>query len=121
MSKKIEFEHGGVRVNAGRKAQFSEPTKVIRVPESQVDFIKNWLLNNVKTDIRSDLSASLKVHNVQAKNDRVYRIPLATERVAAGAAGCAQAALPAKHAATHHADGLTQLAQAVSLCSIDKL
>ncbi len=90
MSKKIEFEHGGVRVNAGRKAQFSEPTKVIRVPESQVDFIKNWLLNNVKTDIRSDLSASLKVHNVQAKNDRVYRIPLATERVAAGAASPAQ-------------------------------
>jgi DNA polymerase V len=90
MSKKIEFEHGGVRVNAGRKAQFSEPTKVIRVPESQVDFIKSWLLNNVKTDIRSDLSASLKVHNVQAKNDRVYRIPLATERVAAGAASPAQ-------------------------------
>ena len=90
MSKKIEFEHGGVRVNAGRKAQFSEPTKVIRVPESQVDFIKNWLLNNVKTDIRSDLSSSLKVHNVQAKNDRVYRIPLATERVAAGAASPAQ-------------------------------
>ncbi|MFM6905735.1 MAG: LexA family protein [Acinetobacter tjernbergiae] len=90
MSKKIEFEHGGVRVNAGRKAQFSEPTKVIRVPESQVDFIKNWLLNNVKTDICSDLSSSLKVHNVQAKNDRVYRIPLATERVAAGAASPAQ-------------------------------
>jgi DNA polymerase V len=63
---------------------------VIRVPESQVDFIKNWLLNNVKTDIRSDLSSSLKVHNVQAKNDRVYRIPLATERVAAGAASPAQ-------------------------------
>jgi hypothetical protein len=39
-----------VHGNAGRKAQFNEPTKVIRVPESQVNFIKNWLLNNVKTN-----------------------------------------------------------------------
>jgi DNA polymerase V len=41
------------------------------------------------------LSSTLKVKNVQAKNvqarnDRVYRIPLATERVAAGAASPAQ-------------------------------
>ena len=47
-AKEKEFEHGGARENAGRKAQFNEPTKVIRVPESQVNFIKNWLLNNVK-------------------------------------------------------------------------
>lgn len=84
MSKKNEFEHGGVRTNAGRKAQFNEPTKVIRVPESQVDFIKNWLLNNVKTGTRTDLTSSLKIQNVQAQNDRIYHIPLATERVAAG-------------------------------------
>ena len=56
MSKKVEFEHGGARANAGRKAQFSEPTKVIRVPESQVDFIKNWLLKNFKNGQLSDLS-----------------------------------------------------------------
>lgn len=84
MSKKTEFEHGGARINAGRKSQFREPTKVIRVPESQVDFIKNWLLNNVKTGTRSDLTPSLKIQNVQANNDRIYHIPLATERVAAG-------------------------------------
>ncbi|MEB6666254.1 translesion error-prone DNA polymerase V autoproteolytic subunit [Acinetobacter vivianii] len=84
MTKKTEFEHGGARANAGRKAQFSEPTKVIRVPESQVDFIKNWLRNNVKTGSRSDLTSSLKIQNVQANNDRLYHIPLATERVAAG-------------------------------------
>ena len=84
MSKKNEFEHGGARSNAGRKAQFSEPTKVIRVPESQVDFIKNWLLNNVKTDTRTDLIGQMKIQNVQVKNDRSYHIPLATERVAAG-------------------------------------
>ena len=39
-AKEKEFEHGGARENAGRKAQFNEPTKVIRVPESQVNFIK---------------------------------------------------------------------------------
>ena len=47
MTKKAEFEHGGARENAGRKAQFSEPTKVIRVPESQAKFIKNWLLKKI--------------------------------------------------------------------------
>ncbi len=41
MAKKTESEHGGARANAGRKAQFSEPTKVIRVPESQVDFAQD--------------------------------------------------------------------------------
>ena len=46
--------------NAGRKAQFNEPTKVIRVPESQVNFIKNWLLNNVKTDNQTDFTSKLK-------------------------------------------------------------
>jgi len=84
MSKKKEFEHGGVRENAGRKAQFNEPTKVIRVPESQVNFIKNWLLNNVKTDNQTDFSSKLKVQQVHPNNDKIYHIPLATERVAAG-------------------------------------
>ncbi len=84
MTKKAEFEHGGARANAGRKAQFNEPTKVIRVPESQADFIKNWLLKNFKNAQQSDLSTSLNVQSVQAKNDKVYQIPLATERVAAG-------------------------------------
>jgi len=84
MSKKNEFEHGGARENAGRKAQFNEPTKVIRVPESQVNFIKNWLLNNVKTDNRTDFSSKLKVQQVHPNNDKIYHIPLATERVAAG-------------------------------------
>ena len=84
MSKKVEFEHGGARANAGRKAQFSEPTKVIRVPESQVDFIKNWLLKNFKNGQLSDLSSSINIQTIQPKNDKIYQIPLATERVAAG-------------------------------------
>jgi len=84
MTKKTEFEHGGARANAGRKAQFSEPTKVIRVPESQVDFIKNWLLKNFSNAKLTDLSKGINFQIVQAKNDKIYQIPLATERVAAG-------------------------------------
>nr|WP_312823694.1 translesion error-prone DNA polymerase V autoproteolytic subunit [Acinetobacter oleivorans] len=84
MPKKKEFEHGGVRENAGRKAQFNEPTKVIRVPESQVNFIKNWLLNNVKTNNLTDFNSKLNVQQVYPNNDKIYHIPLATERVAAG-------------------------------------
>ncbi|MFA3309034.1 translesion error-prone DNA polymerase V autoproteolytic subunit [Acinetobacter baumannii] len=84
MPKKKEFEHGGARENAGRKAQFNEPTKVIRVPESQVNFIKNWLLNNVKTDNQTDFTSKLKIQQVHPNNDKIYHIPLATERVSAG-------------------------------------
>lgn len=84
MPKKKEFEHGGARENAGRIAQFNEPTKVIRVPESQVNFIKNWLLNNVKTDNQTDFTSKLKIQQVHPNNDKIYHIPLATERVAAG-------------------------------------
>ncbi|MDC4529615.1 translesion error-prone DNA polymerase V autoproteolytic subunit [Acinetobacter baumannii] len=84
MPKKKEFEHGGARENAGRKAQFNEPTKVIRVPESQVNFIKNWLLNNVKTDNQTDFTSKLKIQQVHPNNNKIYHIPLATERVAAG-------------------------------------
>ena len=82
MSEKTAKEHGGARANAGRKAKFQEPTKVIRVPESQVSFIKNWLLNHVSTGQKSDLSSSLKVQTVHPANDKMYQIPLATERVA---------------------------------------
>ncbi|WP_457793789.1 LexA family protein [Acinetobacter baumannii] len=84
MPKKKEFEHGGARENAGRKVQFNEPTKVIRVPESQVNFIRNWLLNNVKTDNQTDFTSKLKIQQVHPNNDKIYHIPLATERVAAG-------------------------------------
>ena len=90
MTKKAEFEHGGARENAGRKAQFSEPTKVIRVPESQAKFIKNWLLKNFKTGQLDDLSSNMKIQMVQANNDKIYQIPLATERVAAGVPFAAQ-------------------------------
>ncbi len=85
MPKKPTFDHGGARSNAGRKAKYNEPTKVIRVPESQVSLIKQWLLEHQKTAHLRDLNGKLDVQQIQPKNDKIYQIPLATERVAAGA------------------------------------
>lgn len=45
---------------------------------------KNWLLNNVKTDNQTDFTSKLKIQQVHPNNDKIYHIPLATERVAAG-------------------------------------
>ena len=84
MSEKTAKEHGGARANAGRKAKFQEPTKVIRVPESQVSFIKNWILENAKTGNLIDFNSSVKARAVQPNPDKIYQIPLAIERVAAG-------------------------------------
>ncbi|MEF9993366.1 MAG: translesion error-prone DNA polymerase V autoproteolytic subunit [Acinetobacter sp.] len=84
MSDKTAKEHGGARANAGRKAKFQEPTKVIRVPESQVSFIKNWILENAKTGNLIDFNSSVKARAVQPNPDKTYQIPLAIERVAAG-------------------------------------
>jgi DNA polymerase V len=84
MPKKKEFEHGGARENAGRKAQFNEAAKVIRVPESQGNLLKKWLLNDVKTNNLTDFNSKLTVQPVHPNNDKIYHIPLATERVAAG-------------------------------------
>ncbi|GAA5014914.1 translesion error-prone DNA polymerase V autoproteolytic subunit [Acinetobacter puyangensis] len=84
MSNAGKNEHGGARANAGRKAKFQEPTKVIRVPESQVAFIKKWLLENVKSGNLIDFNSSVKAKPVQPNPNKTYHIPLATERVAAG-------------------------------------
>lgn len=83
-STSVQTTHGGVRANAGRKAKFQEATKVIRVPESQVHFIQDWLLSNLKTGQQLDLSASLTIQSIAASQLKSYQIPLATERVAAG-------------------------------------
>ncbi|WP_048764659.1 LexA family protein [Acinetobacter sp. 243_ASPC] len=84
MAEQHKNEHGGARANAGRKAKFQEPTKVIRVPESQVAFIKQWLLDNLKTNNLVDFKASIKAQAIQPNTAKIYQIPLATERVAAG-------------------------------------
>ena len=90
MSEINKKPHGGKRANSGRKAQFEEPTKVIRVPESKVNFIKQWLRDQVKTNNLIDFDASLKAQNVQSKLEKTYSIPLTTERVAADLPAMAQ-------------------------------
>lgn len=42
--------HGGKRKNAGRKSQYQEKTVVMRVPESKVMLIKQWLQPKPKDD-----------------------------------------------------------------------
>ena len=84
MSEKTAKEHGGARANAGRTAKFQEPTKVIPVTASQVSFIKNWILENAKTGNLIDFNSSVKARAVQPNPDKIYQIPLAIERVAAG-------------------------------------
>ncbi|WP_180027709.1 LexA family transcriptional regulator [Acinetobacter sp. YH16032] len=67
--------HGGKREGAGRKSRFDEPTKVIRVPESRVVEIKNYLKKSPNHEI-SDIRLLDPLSRVE--------IPVATERVQAG-------------------------------------
>lgn len=69
-------KHGGKREGAGRKSKFDEPTKVIRVPESKVLEIKNYLSTKSKEEEISDIRQIDPVTHIE--------IPLATERVQAG-------------------------------------
>ena len=70
-----ERNHGGARTGAGRKK--SEPTTVLRVPESKVIHIKNFLNQTKSHDIEiSDIRQIDPITHLE--------IPLATERVQAG-------------------------------------
>ncbi|MEQ1420112.1 LexA family protein [Acinetobacter indicus] len=71
-------QYGGSREGAGRKALYDEPTKVLRVPESRVVEIKNYLANSKKA--KFDDVASITLVNPST----VMHIPLASEKVAAG-------------------------------------
>ncbi|WP_151711095.1 LexA family protein [Acinetobacter brisouii] len=71
-------QYGGSREGAGRKAFYDEPTKVLRVPESRVVEIKNYLANSKKA--KFDDVASITLVNPST----VMHIPLASEKVAAG-------------------------------------
>ncbi|CAB1209482.1 LexA family protein [Acinetobacter bouvetii] len=71
-------QYGGSREGAGRKALYDEPTKVIRIPESRIVEIKNYLANSKKAKFND--VASITLVNPSA----VMHIPLASEKVAAG-------------------------------------
>ena len=42
----MSSQRGGTREGAGRKPIYDEPTKVVRIPESRVIEIKNYLSNS---------------------------------------------------------------------------
>lgn len=54
--------HGGQRLGAGRKSTYGEPTKLIRVPESQVPVVLRHLdaLRKVMLSTPSDTKAALR-------------------------------------------------------------
>ncbi|MGN9714432.1 LexA family protein [Acinetobacter variabilis] len=71
-------QRGGSRDGAGRKPLYNEPTKVVRVPESRVIEIKNYLAGSTKTKFNDVASITL------VNPSSVMSIPLASEKVAAG-------------------------------------
>ncbi len=74
----MSSQRGGSREGAGRKALYDEPTKVMRIPESRVVEIKNYL-NNSKKALFNDVASITLVNPSTAMH-----IPLALEKVAAG-------------------------------------
>lgn len=70
--------HGGKRENAGRKSLFKEKTVVMRVPESKVIAIREWL----KPKPQDDLSPTIDLHPIQFRTQLSIAHPL--ESVAAG-------------------------------------
>lgn len=75
---KTSNQHGGKRANAGRKTQFSEKSVVMRVPESKVIQIKEWL----KPRPQDDLSTDVELKPIQFRTQ--FKIPSPIESVAAG-------------------------------------
>lgn len=71
-------QHGGKRANAGRKSLFSEKTVVMRVPESKVIQIKEWL----KVRPKDDCSTEIDLKPIQFRTH--LDLPCPIESVAAG-------------------------------------
>ena len=74
----MKSNHGGSREGAGRKANYDEPTKVIRVPQSRVIEIKNYLVKSKEAWFNDIASITLVDPSIS------MHIPLASEKVAAG-------------------------------------
>ena len=78
MIESSKASHGGKRANAGRKSQYTEKTVVMRVPESKVLAIKEWLKPTPEDD---------REHNIQLNPihlETELKIPYPLESVAAG-------------------------------------
>jgi len=74
----MSSQRGGTREGAGRKPIYDEPTKVVRIPESRVIEIKNYLSNSKKAKFNDVASITL------VNPSTAMHIPLAAEKVAAG-------------------------------------
>ena len=73
----MSSNHGGYRPGAGRKSLFNEPTKVIRVPESSIIHIQDFLTQRLK-----HVNEVESIHQIVAKKNS--SIPLALEKISAG-------------------------------------
>ena len=69
----MSSNHGGYRPGAGRKSLFNEPTKVIRVPESSIIHIQDFLKQRLKR-----VNEVESIHQIVAKKNS--SIPLALEK-----------------------------------------
>lgn len=75
---------GGSREGSGRPTTYGEPTKVMRIPESQIDFVKFMLgQNKEKTDHKTDLNPQLNGWSVDPDHN-FNPIPLSDVGVSAG-------------------------------------
>jgi DNA polymerase V len=75
----ITHTHGGLRVGAGRKKDtgpYAEPTKVVRIPHSRVEAVKNFLLRNMTSNVASFM--------MPVEQARVNPIILFSHKVPAG-------------------------------------
>jgi len=80
---KIENNHGGARVGAGRpkgSGKYTEPTKAIRVPEGSITYIKEFL------EGYPDVTQIGSIASLKTDSNNVVRleIPLFSSTVAAG-------------------------------------
>lgn len=102
------ISHGGFRVGSGRKKL--EPTKVIRVPESRIVEIKDYL-NKPKNEA--------EISNIRQIDPVTYlEIPLAVERVQAGFPSPAQDYIDQKVDLNEH---LIKNANATFIVKVDSL
>lgn len=79
----MTHQHGGKRPGAGRKSQYTETTKTMRVPASRVIEIKDYLAKTTAQKTHhSTIHDVASIHRLDAQTR--MQIPMALEKVAAG-------------------------------------
>ncbi len=89
MKEKYTTNHGGKRINAGRKegsGRFGEPTAVMRVPESQKNVIVDFLAHYQDKKTKQELDAidGMELFEYPALNFAKVALPLFSSKVRAG-------------------------------------